>query len=62
MAVRMERRRTIKALIANSTHGGRSQEVSNRWLGSQMSVPNLKGLESFSLAILGSLEDWFQRY
>jgi hypothetical protein len=30
---------TIAALTANKIHGGRSHEVSKRWLGSQRSLP-----------------------
>ena len=36
---------TIAARQPNSTHGGRHRLVSNRWLGSQRSVPNFSALE-----------------
>jgi hypothetical protein len=37
--------RTIAILTPNRNHGGSSQEVSKRWLGSQRSSPNLKARE-----------------
>ncbi len=35
-------RLTMRARQAKRTHGDTSQDVSNRWVGSQRSVPNLK--------------------
>jgi hypothetical protein len=36
-------RLTIRALQKKSAHGESSHDVSNRWVGSQTSVPNLNG-------------------
>jgi len=41
--------------MKNSTHGERSHDVSNRWVGSQMSVPKENGFPAMVVVDSGSL-------
>lgn len=49
-------RLTIRALQKKSAHGDSSHDVSNRWVGSQASVPNLNGRPTAMMPIDACLQ------